>query len=227
MLVYYKNQLLYELKTVKIWIVSLAFFITAFLVSYYSNRLDFQFGKTFTLIHLLYGLFAFMTFLFSSILFSGVFAREIENESLRFITPYITRFKIYFAKLLTMITIFLVILSVSLGITFVVASVRTFPIFDTIVFLLFLVYIQSMILIISLVSPNDRLASIIGLLFSLISPILFILSTVFDNPILNAINWLLPFRYLGLENRFEALFLVFQIILLIFLGNKMFERKEI
>lgn len=227
MLTYYKTQLFSELKSMKIWLVSLLFFITSYALAYYSNRFDFQSGEEFTLIHILYGVIAFLTFLFSSILFSGMFSREIENQSLRFITPYLSRRKIYFAKLFVMLTIFTIILSVSLGIAYLVGTVTTFPLFDTFSFALFIIYIQSAILLISLLSPSDRLASIIGLLLSIVSPLLFVLSTVMDNAFLDALNWLLPYRYIGLEDQWQIIILLLFVSLMIVLGYKIFERKEI
>ncbi|MGH2065173.1 hypothetical protein ACRCJ1_02095 [Aerococcus sp. L_4] len=176
---------------------------------------------------LLYGIYAFLTFLFSSILFSGIFSREIENQSIRFITPYLSKKKIYAAKLLTMLTIFAIILTISIAITFIVRSVGSFPLIDTLMFTMFLIYIQAIVIIISLLSPNDRLASIVGLLFSLLMPILFIVSNFVDNKFVAAINWVLPYRYISMENSWEGLILVVLTILLIFLGLVIFERKEI
>lgn len=227
MFAYYKTNLLNELKSIKILLVSLIFIITAYTLSYYSNHLNLDLGGDFTVLSLLYGIYAFLTFLFSSILFSGIFSREIENQSIRFITPYLSKKKIYAAKLLTMLTIFAIILTISIAITFIVGSVGSFPLIDTLMFTMFLIYIQAIVIIISLLSPNDRLASIVGLLFSLLMPILFIVSNFVDNKFVAAINWVLPYRYISMENSWEGLILVVLTILLIFLGLVIFERKEI
>lgn len=227
MFAYYKTNLLNELKSIKILLVSLIFIITAYTLSYYSNRLNLDLGGDFTVLSLLYGIYAFLTFLFSSILFSGIFSREIENQSIRFITPYLSKKKIYAAKLLTMLTIFAIILTISIAITFIVGSVGSFPLIDTLMFTMFLIYIQAIVIIISLLSPNDCLASIVGLLFSLLMPILFIVSNFVDNKFVAAINWVLPYRYISMENSWEGLILVVLTILLIFLGLVIFERKEI
>lgn len=43
MFTYYKTQLFSELKSMKIWLVSLLFFMTSYALAYYSYRFDFQY----------------------------------------------------------------------------------------------------------------------------------------------------------------------------------------
>lgn len=224
---YYKTQIFNELKSIKTVIISLIFFGLSYAVIRYSNNIETILDDNLTIINLLYGLFAFLIFLFSSILFSGIFSREIENQTLRYVTPYLSRRQIYFAKFLTMMTYFILISTISIILVILFGQVRTLPIMDTIAFLLFLTYIQAFILLISILASNERFASLIGLIVSLAAPALFVLSTMLNNNILKALNWLLPYRYIDLEKTWELLAIIIINATLILLGNICFQKKEI
>ena len=84
--------------------------------------------------------------LFSSIIFSGIFTKNIDSQAIRYITPYVHRVKIYFAKYLAMISYFTLVLLVSLIIIFIV------------------------VILLSIVCFKERMASFVGVFISLFFP---------------------------------------------------------
>lgn len=216
-----------ELNSVKTIIISLLFILISFLIAKYSPSLSILIDDTGSspAIEILFGIYAFMGFLFSSILFSGIISKEIESETLRYITPYSSRKKIYLAKYFVTVTYFSLITVLSLIILLFIRGVVIVPIQDYFNMLVFFMYIEAIVLLVSTICSNERMATLINLLLSLIFPIVFAISFFKENIILKALVWLLPYKYL--ESSWEICILIILTSCILILGIRIFERKEI
>lgn len=216
-----------ELNSIKTIIISLLFILISFLIAKYSPSLSTLIDDTGSspAIAILFGIYAFMGFLFSSILFSGIISKEIESETLRYITPYSSRKKIYLAKYFVTVTYFSLITALSLIILLFIRGVVIVPIQDYFNMLVFFMYIEAIVLLVSTICSNERMATLINLLLSLIFPIVFVIAFFKENIILKALVWLLPYKYL--ESSWEISILIILTSCILILGIRIFERKEI
>lgn len=216
-----------ELNSIKTIIISLLFILISFLIAKYSPSLSTLIDDTgsSSAIAILFGIYAFMGFLFSSILFSGIISKEIESETLRYITPYSSRKKIYLAKYFVTVTYFSLITALSLIILLFIRGVVIVPIQDYFNMLVFFMYIEAIVLLVSTICSNERMATLINLLLSLIFPIVFVIAFFKENIILKALVWLLPYKYL--ESSWEISILIILTSCILILGIRIFERKEI
>ncbi len=221
----YLSNLKKEIKSIKAIIVSALFILVSFLIAKYSGSLSIFSDGNSPAIETLFGIYAFLGFLFSSILFSGIICREVETETLRYITPYLSRRKIYFTKFLVMMTYFLLIILVSLVTLFAIRGEIFLPIQDLVNIIIFFAYTESLVLLISTISNSERLASLLGIVFSIAFPIIFAFSYFKENILLKIVNWILPYKYL--EDDWEILVLLLLSLILFVLGLTFFERKEI
>ncbi|MEC6748075.1 ABC transporter permease [Marinilactibacillus sp. XAAS-LB27] len=223
----YLYGLKYELKSIKTIVVSLVFTGLSFLIANFSPSLTIAINNNGVspAIDTLFVLYMFLGFLFSSILFGGIISREIETETIRYISPYLSRKKIYLAKYLVTLTYFALMIVFSLTILFVSRGAIVIPLASLANILVFFLYTLALVLLISTVSRNERTATLIGIVLSLLFPIIFTYTFFKDYTLLNILNWLLPFRYLN--SGWEILILLLLAILVYILGATLFERKSL
>lgn len=216
-----------ELKSVRAIIVGILFILIAYLIATFSQSLAiFSNGRS-PAIEILFGLYAFGVFLFSAVLFSSIITREVQTQTFRYVTPYVSRRKIYITKFLMMMAFFTVITLVSLLVLLTLRGEFYFPIQSIFNLLVFYAYTEALVLLISTLSNNERLSSLLGISLSFIAPILYGIVYFKDNTFLNWINWLLPYRYLDLGSTWEISILVVLSIGMLCLGMYIFDRKEL
>lgn len=225
----YLYGLKHELKSIKTIIISIVFIGLSFLIAKYSGSLSIILDSNGSspAIQLMFLFYAFMGFLFSSILFGGIISKEVETEMLRYITPYLSRRKIYTAKYLITITYFLLVILLALIVVFSVRGVIVVPWRDLLSIIVFFMYIESVIIMVSTISKNERTATLVGIVLSLLFPAIFTVAYFRDNIFLDAIDWLLPYRYLEGTNSWELLILLLLAWTAFYVGMVIFERKEI
>lgn len=225
----YLYGLKHELKSIKTIIISIVFIGLSFLIAKYSGSLSIILDSNGSspAIQLMFLCYAFMGFLFSSILFGGIISKEVETETLRYITPYLSRRKIYTAKYLITITYFLLVILLALIVVFSVRGVIVVPWRDLLSIIVFFLYIESVIIMVSTISKNERTATLVGIVLSLLFPAIFTVAYFRDNIFLDAIDWLLPYRYLEGTNSWELLILLLLACAAFYVGMVIFERKEI
>ncbi len=177
------------------------------------------------LVDVLLVIYALLGYLFSSVLFSGLIAEEIELQTMRFLTPYLSRRRIYLEKYLASICYFFILTIISIIILFTVYGKVDLPIYSILSILGFYLYTQSLVMLVSTISSTQRISTIISLTLSILFPIVYSLSLLKKWTILIGLRWLFPYHYLSKTWEITVLyFLAFSILLL---GIEIFKRKEI
>ncbi|BAL62849.1 ABC transporter permease [Melissococcus plutonius] len=214
-----------ELLSVRALIIGSIFSLVSFLITNYSQSLLlFVDGKS-PAIETLFGVYAILGFLFSTILFSNIVTTEYRSQTFRYVIPYASRMKIYLAKFLLMITYFLVVTSIGLIVLLVGRNQFYIPINKLINLFIFYAYVESLTLLLSTISANERFSSLLGIILSISFPILYAFIYFKDNAILDVFDWILPFRYL--ESSWEIGILVIITIFIFYIGEYFFERKDL
>lgn len=214
-----------ELLSVRALVIGSIFSLVSFLITNYSQSLLlFVDGKS-PAIETLFGVYAILGFLFSTILFSNIVTTEYRSQTFRYVIPYASRMKIYLAKFLLMITYFLVVTSIGLIVLLVGRNQFYIPINKLINLFIFYTYVESLTLLLSTISANERFSSLLGIILSISFPILYAFIYFKDNAILDVFDWILPFRYL--ESSWEIGILVIITIFIFYIGEYFFERKDL
>ncbi len=214
-----------ELLSVRALIIGIIFSLVSFLIANYSQSLAIFTEGNSPAIDTLFGVYAFLGFFFSSILFSNIITTEFKTQTFRYVTPYVSRMKIYLAKFLLMISYFVVITLIGMTVLFLGRNQFYIPIRSLFNLLIFYAYVEAIILLVSTVSANERLSSLLGIVISISVPILYAVIYFKNNIILDLFDWLLPFKYL--ESSWEIGILILLVIIILYVGEYFFERKDL
>lgn len=214
-----------ELLSVRALIIGSIFSLVSFLITNYSQSLVLFIDGKSPAIEILFGVYAILGFLFSTILFSNIVTTEYRSQTFRYVIPYASRMKIYLAKFLLMITYFLVVTSIGLIVLLVGRNQFYIPINKLINLFIFYTYVESLTLLLSTISANERFSSLLGIILSISFPILYAFIYFKNNAILDVFDWILPFRYL--ESSWEIGILVIITIFIFYIGEYFFERKDL
>lgn len=206
----------------------IAFYILSpYLVGRYGTTLDAILSEDghSVLVDALLVIYALLGYLFSSVLFSGLIAEEVESQTMRYLTPYLSRKRIYLEKYFASVCYFLILTVISLVVLFFTKRILFFPIFSFLAILGFYLYIQSLVMLVSTVVSSQRLSNLISLLMSILFPLLYSLSLLKNWVILKVIRWIFPYHYLS--KTWEIVVLYLLTIFCIWIGIKIFQKKEI
>ncbi|AIM26151.1 ABC transporter permease [Melissococcus plutonius] len=214
-----------ELLSVRALVIGSIFSLVSFLITNYSQSLVLFIDGKSPAIEILFGVYAILGFLFSTILFSNIVTTEYRSQTFRYVIPYASRMKIYLAKFLLMITYFLVVTSIGLIVLLVGRNQFYIPINKLINLFIFYTYVESLTLLLSTISANERFSSLLGIILSISFPILYAFIYFKNNAILDVFDWILPFRYL--ESSWEIGILVIITIFIFYIGEYFFERKDL
>lgn len=214
-----------ELLSVRALVIGSIFSLVSFLITNYSQSLVLFIDGKSPAIEILFGVYVILGFLFSTILFSNIVTTEYRSQTFRYVIPYASRMKIYLAKFLLMITYFLVVTSIGLIVLLVGRNQFYIPINKLINLFIFYAYVESLTLLLSTISANERFSSLLGIILSISFPILYAFIYFKNNAILDVFDWILPFRYL--ESSWEIGILVIITIFIFYIGEYFFERKDL
>lgn len=163
--------------------------------------------------------------LFGFMLFSGTISKMIENESIRFVTPYLSRFQILLSKYIAILCYFLLLLLFMLPIIMISTQTFVFPFKEFCQAFLFFAYISSIILWISVISRNERKSTFIGISVGILIPVVGAVSLFSKNIAITVLSWLLPYRYEVLN--FESLILVILTGVVMLTAILLFQKMEL
>ena len=212
-----------EIFSKKSLFVGAFFLISSYLIGRHSSSVSSLLDGELT--NSLFVLYALLGYLFSSVLFSGLLAGEIESQTMRFLVPYLSRRSIYLFKYLASTSYFLVLTFVSLIILFITKGAVNIPFYSLLAILGFYLYIQSLVMLVSVSAGSERLSNLINLMLSILFPILYTASLLKSWPILEPFRWLFPYHYLS--KTWEIIILYFLSAVLVFAGQLIFEKREI
>lgn len=222
-----KNIFVTDLKKAILSIKSL-FIITFFcIVSYFIGYNYDAIGKASegTLVTTLYNSIETFGILFGFLLFSGIVSKMVENESIRYITPYLSRYKIITSKYLVIFSYFILLLLLMLPIVMISSKVVIFPVKEFLQAFIFFAYISSIILLLSVVTRTERRSTFIGIFAGILIPILGVISIFSKNILVSIFSWLLPYRYgtLSIESIVLVLLtgIVFSVTIIIFQNEEL------
>ena len=124
-----------------------------------------------------------------------------------------------------MISYFVVKTQIGMTVLFLGRNQFYIPIRSLFNLLIFYAYVEAIILLVSTVSANERLSSLLGIVISISVPILYAVIYFKNNIILDLFDWLLPFKYL--ESSWEIGILILLVIIILYVGEYFFERKDL
>ncbi|WP_297079131.1 ABC transporter permease [uncultured Enterococcus sp.] len=214
-----------ELLSIRALIVGIIFSLVSFLIANYSQSLAIFIDGNSPAIDTLFGIYAILGFFFSSILFSNIITTEFKNQTFRYVTPYVSRMKIYLAKFLLMISYFVAITLIGMVVLFLGRHQFYIPIYNLFNLFIFYAYVEAITLLLSTISTNERFSSLLGILISVGMPILYAVIYFKHNLILDIVDWILPFKYL--EGTWEISILIVFVIGILYVGEYFFERKDL
>lgn len=214
-----------EVKSLKSIVVSSIFLLISFLIANYSHSLSIFNDGNSPAIETMFGIYALIVFLFSAILFSNIITNEVSLQTIRYVTPYISRRKLYLTKFLFMLTYFILLTFFSLIILFIIRGQIYFPIHNIFNLFIFYAYIECLILCISSISNNEKLVSLVSMIISFLAPIIFLINYLKENIFIKILNGILPYKYL--ESNWSILYLIALTFIFYFIGLFIFERKEL
>lgn len=177
------------------------------------------------LIESLFIIYALLGYLFASVLFSGLISGEVESQTMRFLTPYISRRVIYLSKYAASAFYFLILTFLSLLIVFATKGLFSIPPYSLLSIVGFYLYIQSVVMLVSTISKSERLSSLLNLMLSILFPVLYTISILKNWVILEVFRWFLPYHYLA--KTWEVVVLYLLSAVLVFIGLRIFEEKEV
>ena len=216
-----------ELFSKKSIFIAIFFIASAYVAGNYSSSIsgliDSRGGSG--LIDALFLVYTILGYLFSSALYSGLIAGEVETQTMRFLTPYMSRYKIYLSKYFASTFYFIVLTVLSLIVLFITKKAVAFPIYSLLFIVGFYLYIQALVMLISSLAKSERLSSLLNLMFSILLPIFYTLSLLKNWIVLKAVQWLFPYHYVS--KTWEIIFLYLLAAIFVFVGQYIFKRKEI
>lgn len=224
-----KTLFLYELKknifNIKTLLILISINFIAYFTSKYSQNILTISGGQDSLVSVIYAFIETLGIFFGFLLFSGTISKLVENESIRYIIPYISRSKIILTKYLVILVYFIFLLLSVIPIIFLTQKSVFFPLVELIQGTLFFNYIATLILLISVSVNKEKNSTFLGIFFGISVPILGGISIVNKNYIFQILSWLLPYRYSSINLESIVLFTISCIILL--LSTILFQKKEL
>lgn len=129
-----------EIFSIKSFVIGGLFIVVSVLAGKYTTSVSIflNSNRSSGLIDLLFGIYGFLGYIFSSVLFSGLISKEVESQTMRYVTPYLSRKAIYLAKYFASLCYFLIILAVSLVVLFLFRGAVVFPIYSILSIIAFL-----------------------------------------------------------------------------------------
>ncbi|SJZ95452.1 hypothetical protein SAMN02745116_01937 [Pilibacter termitis] len=115
------DELRRSLLTIKSMIIIVSFLGIAFLVGKYSEVIALVAEGKSAIVTGMFGGFTLLGALFSFMLYASNLTREIETESIRYITPYVSRRNIFLGKFFAMTVYFFTLIFFSLLVLFITA----------------------------------------------------------------------------------------------------------
>lgn len=168
--------------------------------------------------------FVIMSTFFAFMLFSGILSRDIESNAIRYILPYIKRWKLILSKYVAMNLYFIVLLAITMLILEIHQSF-SFPWESALNMIVFFAYIQALVMLLSTVL-KERMSMFVGLAIGFAFPILeSVLATQRHHLIYRLVEWLLPFRYI--DAHWDILVLLLITALLLSASMVIFNRREV
>lgn len=224
-----KTLFIYELKkniiNIKTLLIVISFNLIAFYISKYSQNILVISGGKESLVSIIYAFIETIGILFGFLIFSGTVSKLVENESIRYIIPYVSRVQLILTKYLVILTYFIFLLLSVIPVIFLTQKALFFPIGEIAQGILFFNYITTLILLISVLSSKERNSTFLGIFLGIFVPILGGLSLVSKNYVLMLISWLLPYRYSSINlDSFVLLIISFFILAL---SIVLFQKKEL
>lgn len=215
-----------EMKAKKVWLMTVLFLIITLVFSKYATDLE-KILIVFPQVHvvdLMFYVFIFTGFLTCSTVFSNILTDDINTQSLRFISPYLSKNKYFVAKFIVPLTLFVLEISVSLSILYFYGAVDGFSIQRLLNLMIIMLYIESIVLLVSLIFLNDVLTIFINIVLSLGIPILYSVASVSKKIVLKILLRLTPYYYYN--SNYEILILLSLVIIITIISYFIFRNKE-
>lgn len=226
MITIFKDDLFKSIKSVRTIIVLILFIGTVFLTNKYGSNLPvISANGNVSILSIIFAVFSIFGILFSFIIFGGTIVKEVEDQSIRYLLPYISRTKILISKFLSMFVFWLLVIAVSILMTLLMQSSTVFPYQYVLNLAVYFLYVSSLVTLTSVVLSKEKLVSFTGIVLGIVVPVIGSWGLVSHNLFLKVISWVLPFRYVDAT---WQIFILIGVSLIVFLGASiLFKNKEL
>lgn len=193
-----KEQLISSFKSIKSIILILILSLISYTVTISANKIPLMSTNSsqITVSNTIFSLLSILGVFFTLQIFGGNLTKEIDSQSIRYILPYVNRWKIIISKVISYQLYWTIILIIPLLTVSIVKQQLFFPITDLISMLAFFLYINSVALLTSVIAKNEKSSTFIGIVISITVVFIGLWSIISNNIILKIASWLLPFRYI-------------------------------
>ncbi len=175
----------------------------------------------------LLAIYAFFAPFFVGLVFSGIFAYDMETQAIRYVLPFMRRAQIFAAKYLAIITYFLVVVVVSLVVVAVSGHRIEFDGRSLLVLVLSYMYCAALTCLVSIVLGRQRPAMFVSLVLGACLPALGVMAAIWSaKPVWKVVGYLLPFDYFDLPVSHAAILAVI-VVVLSATGLVLFDRKDL
>jgi ABC-2 type transport system permease protein len=172
---------------------------------------------------LILGVALFMIGIFMFLTFTSSITQELANQTIRYIVPYLSRTKYLLAKYFSMVAYGVIMVILSMGLDFFVTG--TVNLKFAVTGLGFVMLISAIMVLISLVAVNVRLATFSGILMALGFPILTFWASTTSNKLLSNLQYLSPYRYLDFNWWLVVPFIAS--VVLMYVSQQLFVKKAV
>lgn len=172
---------------------------------------------------LILGVALFMIGIFMFLTFTSSITQELANQTIRYIVPYVSRPKYLLAKYFSMVAYGVIMVILSMGLDFFVTG--TVNLKFAVTGLGFVMLISAIMVLISLVAVNVRLATFSGILMALGFPILTFWASTTSNKLLSNLQYLSPYRYLDFNWWLVVPFIAS--VVLMYVSQQLFVKKAV
>lgn len=222
-----KEQLSTSLKSIKSVILIILLSLISYAVAENSDKVPLISSDTnsISVSTIIFSLLSVLGVFFTMQIFGGNLTREIESESIRYILPYVPRWKIIISKITSYQLYWMIILIIPLVIVSIFKHKLFFPLTGLISMFAFFLYINSVALLTSVIVQKEKSSTFIGIVISIAVVFIGLWSIISNNIILKIISWFLPYRYINFSWEIVIL-LALSVGLIIFTIN-IFNTKEL
>ncbi|MDM5292012.1 hypothetical protein QUF81_01825 [Peribacillus simplex] len=222
-----KNEFFHSFKSFKSIIIILFFTLTSFLTASYlsnSSLLDDQLNSGSAYTSSIKLLVFFFGFLFVFSVSHDLINRELDFQTIRLLVTKTSKFNIISGKFLGILLFWLI----SITISFIIISLFAHNWFmkDYFITIVFLFYIISFVTFLSTIISKPSVTMFLGILISILAPILGFWAAFSDKWFLIPFKFILPYYYVVKSNYFLIFPLLIGITFLLF-SYLIFKRKDL
>ncbi|MCP0887379.1 ABC transporter permease subunit [Ligilactobacillus sp. WILCCON 0076] len=224
-----KKELLSQFRSKRSIVLLILIILLSLIAGKYSLSLSISQGNSSSgsspLFTVIFSIYIILMPLISAIMFGGIVAREVKDQSLRYLIPIISRRKILFSKYLAMNIYFIVLFFISTSFILLLRQSYIFPLKLFAISIFIILYLNAITLCCSINLSSERSVFLSGVVLFIFFPGITLWNLIKPNIINKTLNFVLPSTYL--DGKASLLIIIVLTIFIIWLSFYNFSKREI